>query len=500
MAAVRRDRIGVPTGLHERRVLAWLRSCGTDSLAGRVVWCAAALSGGHAAGRRLRAMLHGDLEVAPLAVDAAEPPAELARQLDAMLAGVPSPRPLGAAARAACARGAELAEPALGERVRSGDVVVLHDSFTVSFAAALRDRGAHAIWHLRRRPGSRAPCVGAAVDFLDRAGGAAVDAVVIDERVGIDGPERVTALVPAAGLLDIRQVSPGGDAARAERLALSWISLLGEVVPEVWAQMEDTYRSVLQSGKPVLNLDLTRPRDGDSDRRNWLASYYPVRVKDEVVGVGVVVLDVTEREEAEDLRAAVMDNMVEGLYVLDTEGRLEFMNSAAERMLGWSGEELSGKSMHDAIHFQNADGSPHPEQRCELLKVRTEGRPVRMTHEAFTRKDGTILPVSYSAAPLKRDEEVHGVVVVFGDRSVEQAQEGEARRELDTLAWIGRIRDALDEDRLILYSQPVKPLAGGEPSEDCSCGWSARAARRSCREASCRSQSGMAWSARSTAG
>jgi PAS domain S-box-containing protein len=241
---------------------------------------------------------------------------------------------------------------------------------------------------------------------------------------------------------------------------------VAEVVPEVWAQMEDTYRSVLRTGEPVLNLDVTRPRHGDSDRRHWLSSYYPVRIEDEVIGVGVIVLDVTEREEAEDFRAAVMDNIVEGLYVLDDEGRLEFMNSAAARMLGWDEEELRGRSMHEAIHFQNADGSPHPEHECELLRVRTEGRPVRMTREAFTRKDGTILPVSYSAAPLMRGEQVHGVVVVFADRSAEQAQDEEAKRELDTLAWIGRIRDAIDEDRLILYSQPIVPLDGGEPSEE----------------------------------
>jgi hypothetical protein len=213
-------------------VLAWLRSRGGDALAGRAVWCAAALPGGHAAGRRLGELLHDDLETFPLAVAAADPPAGLARQLDAMLAGVPPTRSLGAAARTEYVRGAELAEPSLGGRVRPGDVVVLHDSFTVSFAGALRDHGAHAIWHLRRRPGSRAPCVREALDFIDRGGADAVDAVVTDESAGAHGPERVSALLPAAGLLDIREVAPGGDAARRERVALAWISLLGDILEE----------------------------------------------------------------------------------------------------------------------------------------------------------------------------------------------------------------------------------------------------------------------------
>jgi hypothetical protein len=232
MAAVRSDRIEPPTGLHERRVLAWLRSCGGDALSGRTVWCVAALSGGHTAGRRLRELLHDDLEILPLAVDATDPPAELARQLDAMLAGIPPPRSLGAAARNEYVRGAELAEPALGGRVRRGDVVVLHDSFTVSFAAALRDRGAHAIWHLRRRSGSRAPSVRAAIDFLDRGGAGAVDAVMIDEPRWTDREEQIVAIVPAARLLDIREVSLGGDAARGDRVALAWTSLLGDIVEE----------------------------------------------------------------------------------------------------------------------------------------------------------------------------------------------------------------------------------------------------------------------------
>jgi hypothetical protein len=172
------------------------------------VWCVSALSDGHAAGHRLRTLLHGDLQVVPLAVEAAEPPAE----------------------RAAYARGAELAEQAVGSRVAPGDVVVLHDWFTASFAAALRERGAHAVWHLRSRSG--APSARPTTDFLDRGGAAALDAVVIDQRRGLDGEERVAALIPAARLLDVRQASAGGDAARTERLALAWASLLGDIVEE----------------------------------------------------------------------------------------------------------------------------------------------------------------------------------------------------------------------------------------------------------------------------
>ena len=241
---------------------------------------------------------------------------------------------------------------------------------------------------------------------------------------------------------------------------------VAELVPDIWSQMEAVYRRVLATGEAVVNLEVDRVRALAQDRRHWLASCYPVVVDDEVIGVGVVVTDVTERAEAEHFRSTMMDTMVEGLYALDDEGHVAFMNSAAERLLGWTEDELRGKPMHDIIHFQHADGSPHPAEDCPLLRVRELGKPTRRSHEAFTRKDGTICPVSYSAAPLPNGWKSDGVVVVFHDTSDEQAEHERIRRELDTLAWVGRIRDAIDEDRLMLYSQPIIPLAGGQPSQE----------------------------------
>jgi len=64
--------------------------------------------------------------------------------------------------------------------------------------------------------------------------------------------------------------------------------------------IEPYHRRVLETGEPVLDL----PAAGHSaaspeESRNWLISYYPVRdAADAVIGVGVVITDVTEREQA----------------------------------------------------------------------------------------------------------------------------------------------------------------------------------------------------------
>jgi PAS domain S-box-containing protein len=199
---------------------------------------------------------------------------------------------------------------------------------------------------------------------------------------------------------------------------------------------------------------------------HWLTSYYPVRIDGDIIGVGNVIVEITERKQAEEFRSVVVDNMAEGLCTLDGEGRLTFMNRAAATMLGWSEGELHGRPMHEAIHFQHADGTPVPAEECAFLKARTEGRSVRMAEEAFTRKDGSIFPVSYSSAPLRVGSSVEGVVVVFRDLTEEKEDQARVRRELAALSWVGRIRDALDEDRMVLYSQPIIPLGDGEGGEE----------------------------------
>jgi PAS domain S-box-containing protein len=242
---------------------------------------------------------------------------------------------------------------------------------------------------------------------------------------------------------------------------------VADVVPDLWPQIEPVYRHVLETGEAIVNVEMVGEAPGATGQmRYWLISYYPVRVNGDVVGIGVVVVDVTERREAEHLQSAVMANMVEGVYAVDGEGRLTFMNAAASRMLGWLGEELHGKPMHAAIHFQHADGSPFPAKECQLLRAQANGTVVRVKDDAYTHKDGSIVPVSYSAAPLVSGTSHCGVVVVFRDTSADKADQASAQRELDTLTWVGRIRDALDDDRFVLYSQPIIPLAGGEHAEE----------------------------------
>jgi PAS domain S-box-containing protein len=123
--------------------------------------------------------------------------------------------------------------------------------------------------------------------------------------------------------------------------------------------------------------------------------------------------------------AAITDNLGEGVYALDREGRLTFMNPAAQAMLGWKEEDLLGNDMHSAIHFQTLDGTAVPASDCPLLGVLKTGEKFQSTDDAFTRGDGTVFPVEYVSSPFRRDGGIVGAVVAFRDIGVRKRTEAE---------------------------------------------------------------------------
>ncbi len=74
-----------------------------------------------------------------------------------------------------------------------------------------------------------------------------------------------------------------------------------EVAPAVWPQMQSAYLRALETGEAVVNHEIVgEPHAAPGELRYWLSSFYPVRIDGEVTGVGIVVVDVTERRRAEE--------------------------------------------------------------------------------------------------------------------------------------------------------------------------------------------------------
>jgi PAS domain S-box-containing protein len=135
-------------------------------------------------------------------------------------------------------------------------------------------------------------------------------------------------------------------------------------------------------------------------------------------------MDVTEQHDAEQAlhlatrqRELILESVGDGIYGVDLEGRLTFINQAAARTLGYTPEQLTGRDLHEVIHYSHADGTPYSRESSPILLGMRRRETVRMTDEVFWRKDGTSIPVEYSASPLIEDNRISGMVVAFQDVS-----------------------------------------------------------------------------------
>lgn len=138
-----------------------------------------------------------------------------------------------------------------------------------------------------------------------------------------------------------------------------------------------------------------------------------------VLGHGI---DITEKTDAEEKlhalmrqRESILDSVGDGIYGLDLQGRILFVNRAGAAIMGYTPEEVQGQQMHTLLHHSRADGSPYPASECPILTARERSTAMRVLDEVFWRKDGSSIPVEYVACPMLNEDRVTGIVVAFQD-------------------------------------------------------------------------------------
>jgi formate hydrogenlyase transcriptional activator len=121
----------------------------------------------------------------------------------------------------------------------------------------------------------------------------------------------------------------------------------------------------------------------------------------------------------------------EGIYGVNAEGKTTFVNPAAERMLGWTAEELVGQDIHSMVHHSHADGSHYPGHDCPIYGAFRDGHIHTVGDEVFWRRDGTPFWVDYTSTPIRDRGAVVGAVVVFRDVSLKREADEKLRAALE---------------------------------------------------------------------
>ena len=167
--------------------------------------------------------------------------------------------------------------------------------------------------------------------------------------------------------------------------------------------------------------------------------------------------EITAQKQAEEMRSqfrAVLGSLIEGVCYTDTSGAIQYLNPAAEHMLGYKSDEVRGRLLHDLLHLDCDLNSTS----CCLHNAISAGHPCCVQEERLMTKSGSRLIAEYTAAPVTSDGSTLGAVMMFRDIS-ERKRAEEAVRASEKMAATGRmaatisheLRNPLDSVMQLLY-------------------------------------------------
>ncbi len=170
-----------------------------------------------------------------------------------------------------------------------------------------------------------------------------------------------------------------------------------------------------------------------------------------MLGIGIDITNLKKSEqsgrESEEKYLLLLNSAAAGIYGLDPAENCTFCNPACLRLLGYQApEDLLGKNMHTLMHHTRADGTPYPEEECEIHVGIREQRAIHLSDEVLWRADGTYFQAEYLSYPMHKSGTFVGAVVTFIDiserkRSEQSVRESEEKyRELFENATYGMFR------------------------------------------------------------
>lgn len=124
-----------------------------------------------------------------------------------------------------------------------------------------------------------------------------------------------------------------------------------------------------------------------------------------------------ELQANRDQLATLLRSMSDGVIATDAQGRINFMNPAAETLTGWQQTEALGRVATDV--FQLVDEVADAPAEDPIEKVFQEQQVVYLDQfTSLITKQGTQIPIGDSASPVRGSSgEITGAVVVFWDMS-----------------------------------------------------------------------------------
>jgi two-component system cell cycle sensor histidine kinase/response regulator CckA len=239
-------------------------------------------------------------------------------------------------------------------------------------------------------------------------------------------------------------------------------ALVPETLWQIYAQHQQEYFADPRTRSSGLDVELSgRHHDGGE---------FPINVSMSHIDTGDVLLvitavaDVTRREDAvrnAGLVEAIVENSDDAIISSTLQGTITSWNPTAERMYGYTSEEIVGRPASLLTPEDRAD-----ETRDALAKIGA-GQHVEHLETTRLRKDGTPVPVSVTMASIRGED---GVVVGVSETARDVTEQRKAFVAAQRMAAIvENCQDAIvgrDLDGVITSWNPAAEVMYGYTSEE----------------------------------
>ena len=171
-----------------------------------------------------------------------------------------------------------------------------------------------------------------------------------------------------------------------------------------------------------------RIRRRDNGEQRWISAQGRVLFDAErrAVQMNGICTDVTEQRRSEDaLRflSAIVASANEAIIGKTLDGRISSWNKSAERLYGYTAEDVIGKPISILIP------SHHPDELAGILKAIGEGKKIEPYETQRMDRSGRLIDVFLTVSPIMNEEgEVLGASSIALDLSERKQLEAELRR------------------------------------------------------------------------
>jgi methyl-accepting chemotaxis protein len=219
----------------------------------------------------------------------------------------------------------------------------------------------------------------------------------------------------------------------------------------------------MKTDSVVTEQTIARPRDGVIVPIKYTGA--PIKdAKGNIVGAVEYVLDVTEETRQQQMAEEKIENLntiPTPIMAIDTDFTVTYMNPAGAGIAGLTPDEAVGRKCFDLFK------TPHCKtEKCACFRaMKTDS--VVTEHTIARPKEGVIVPIKYTASPIKDAKgNIKGALEYVLDVTEEARQQQMAEEKIENLNTIPTPILSIDTDFNITFMNPAgAAIAGLTPDE-----------------------------------